>query len=344
MKAPLLRLFSIGAGALLLMSAYTRIPSANVMETAAKNFLSSLTPEQRAKATYKFEADERMDWHFIPKPRKGLPLREMTSPQKRLAGALLAAGLSQQGYIKAVTIMSLDDILKQMEAAQGAAMASQRDPEGYFFTIFGEPSAGSPWGLSVEGHHVSQNYTIVAGKVIDSPSFFGSNPAEVREGPRKGTRVLAAEEDAAYDLMATLGAEEKKLAIIDEKAPKDIITMASRKAAIEGKPSGLLASKMSSKQFAALMDLLDVYASNVPEQMAQARMEMVKKAGKSIQFAWAGTLERNGPHYYRIQAPTFLIELDNTQNGANHIHSVWRDYTGDFGADLLKAHYQSSHR
>jgi hypothetical protein len=344
MKAPYLRLAAIGAGALLLTSAYTRIPTSNVMETAAKNFLNSLTPEQRAKATYKMEADERFDWHFIPKPRKGLPLREMTSPQKRLAGALLASGLSQQGYIKAVTIMSLDDILKQMEVAQGAAMASQRDPEGYFFTIFGDPSATSPWGLSVEGHHVSQNYTIVGGKVIDSPSFFGSNPAEVREGQRKGTRVLAAEEDAAYDLVNSLDVEQKKVAIMDPTAPKDIITMASRKAAIEGKPSGLSAAKMNAKQFAGLMDLLDVYASNVPEQLAQARMDIVKKAGKNIQFAWAGTTEKGGPHYYRIQAATFLVELDNTQNNANHIHSVWRDYSGDFGLDMLKAHYQSSHR
>src|SRR5262249_42871324 len=148
----------------------------------------------KAKATYKFEADERFDWHFIPKPRKGLPLREMTSPQKRLAGALLASGLSQTGYMKAATIMRLGGILEQMEAASGQAMASQRDPEGYFFTIFGEPSSTSPWGLSVEGHHVSQNYTIVGGKVIDSPSFFGSNPADVKEGQRKSTRVLWAEE------------------------------------------------------------------------------------------------------------------------------------------------------
>ena len=176
---------------MLLTSAYVRIPSSNIMETAAKNFLSSLTSEQRAKATYKFDDDQRFDWHFIPKPRKGLPLKEMTSYQTKLAHALLSAGLSQRGYIKAVTIMSLEDVLKIMEKDAG----ERRNPDGYFFTIFGEPSSTGVWGYRVEGHHLSQNYTVVGGKVVDSPSFFGSNPAEVKQGPRKGTRVLAAEDD-----------------------------------------------------------------------------------------------------------------------------------------------------
>jgi hypothetical protein len=343
MKTPLLRLLAIGAGALLLTSAYTRIPSAGVMETAAKNFLAGLSPEQRAKTTYKLEAEERLDWHFIPKPRKGLPLKEMTPWQKHLAHALLNAGLSQQGYMKAVTVMSLEDTLKTLEQAAGGR-APTRDPELYYVTIFGEPSATSPWGYSFEGHHVSQNFTIVGGKVQDTPSFWGANPAEVKEGPRKGLRILASEEDSARELVNALDAEQKKAAIINETAFKDIITMKSRKAAIEGQPTGLLASKMNAKQFGMLMTVLDVNASNMPDQLAQARMEQVKKAGKNIHFAWAGVTERGGPHYYRIQAPAFLVEFDNTQNNANHIHAVWRDFNGDFGLDLLKAHYQSSHK
>jgi hypothetical protein len=327
---------------MLLTSAYVRIPSSTIMETAAKNFLNSLTPEQRAQATYKFEDDERFDWHFIPKPRKGLPLREMTPYQTKLAHGLLAAGLSQIGYIKAVSIMSLEDVLKQLET--GKTSAPKRDPDGYFFTIFGEPSSNGAWGYRVEGHHVSQNYTVVAGKVIDSPSFFGSNPAEVKDGPRKGIRVLAAEEELGRDLVKSLDPEQQKVAIVDKTAYKDIITMASRKAALEGQPTGLLASKMNSKQFEKLIALLDEYAANVPNQLAEARMEQIHKAGKNLHFAWAGGTERGEGHYYRIQAPTFLIEYDCTQDHANHIHSVWRDYTGDFGQDLLKAHYQTSHR
>jgi hypothetical protein len=342
MKPPIFRLLAIGAGAMLLTSAYVRIPSSSIMETAAKNFLNSLTPEQRAQATYKFDDDQRLDWHFIPKPRKGLPLREMTTYQTKLAHALLSAGLSQRGYIKAVSIMSLEDVLKQMEA--GKASAPGRDPEGYFFTVFGEPSTNGVWGYRVEGHHLSQNYTVVAGKVQDSPSFFGTNPAEIKQGPRKGMRVLAAEEDLGRELVSSLEGEQKKVAIVDQTAYKDIFTMASRKAALEGQPSGLPAAKLNQKQFGMLMALLEEYANNVPEQLAQARMEQIKKVGKNMHFAWAGSLERGGPHYYRVQTPIFLIEYDNTQNDANHIHSVWRDYNGDFGLDLLKAHYQTSHR
>ncbi len=340
MKQTLPRILAIGMGSILLTSAYHRIDSSSVMTQAANHFLASLTPEQRTKATFQFQDDERMNWHFIPKERKGLPLKDMTAPQKHLAHALLSAGLSQTGYIKATTIMSLEDVLRILEKDDGV----KRNPEGYFFSIFGEPSEKATWGYRVEGHHVSQNFTVANGKVIDAPSFFGANPAEVKEGPRKGLRVLAKEEDLGRDLVIALDGEQKKVAIVDQTALKDIITMASRKASIEGQPSGLSASKMNSKQFEILKALLEEYVSNVPDQLAQARMEQVQKAGKNMFFAWTGVLERGGPHYYRVQAPTFLIEYDNTQNNANHIHSVWRDYNGDFGLDLLKMHYQTSHR
>jgi hypothetical protein len=309
------------------------------MTNTAQHFLAALTPEQRAKATFGFQEDERLNWHFIPKERKGLPLLEMTPPQKALAQALLSAGLSQQGYIKAVTIMSLEDVLRMMENDDG----NRRNPEKYYFSVFGQPSDTGTWGFRVEGHHLSQNFTVVNGKVADTPSFFGANPAEVRTGPRKGLRTLAAEEDLARDLLESLSPEQKKVAIVSGEAYKDILTSASRKAALEGQPSGLSAAKMTKKQFELLQTLVGDYAGNVPEQLAQARMEHLKKAGNNLFFAWAGVEQRGGPHYYRIQAPTFLIEYDNTQNEANHIHSVWRDYNGDFGLDLLAMHYQASH-
>jgi hypothetical protein len=335
-----LRLAAIGVGIFLLTSAYTRIHSASVMSDAAKAFLSSLNPEQRAQATYPFTDDERFDWHFIPKPRKGLPLRDMTAEQKQLAHALLAAGLSQRGYIKASTIMSLDQVLKNMENGKGP----QRDPEGYFFTVFGDPSETGTWGYRVEGHHVAQNFTIVNGKVQGAPSFFGSNPEEVKEGPRKGVRILAREDDLARTLAQSLTPEQQKTGIINKEAPKDILTMASRKAALTGQPSGISASKLNAQQREMLQNLLDEYCNNMPEQIAQTREEQIKKAGGNLFFAWAGGLERGTGHYYRIQSPTFLIELDDTQDHANHIHSVWRDFEGDFGLDLLKEHYQTSHR
>ncbi len=327
-------------GIVLLTSAYYRVHSASIMSDAATAFLNSLTPEQRAKATYAFTDEERFDWHFIPKPRKGLPLKEMSSYQKALAQGLLAAGLSQRGYIKAVTIMSLEDLLRIIEKDDGV----RRNPEGYFFTVFGEPSEHGTWGYRVEGHHVSQNYTIVNGKIADSPSFFGANRAQIMDGPRKGLRALAREEDLGRAVVQALTPEEKKVAVVDATAYKDILTMNSRKAALEGQPSGLSASKMNAKQKALLQELLDEYCYNMPEQLAQAREEQVKKAGDNIFFAWAGGEEPGQPHYYRVQTQAFLIEFDNTQDNANHIHSVWRDYNGDFGLDLLKQHYETSHR
>jgi hypothetical protein len=236
--------------------------------------------------------------------------------------------------------MSLEDVLKILENGKGPV----RDPEGYFVSVFGEPAQQGVWGYRVEGHHVSQNFTIVNGKVVGSPSFFGSNPAEVREGPRKGLRVLGREEDLGREFLTSLTPDQKTVAIVSKTAYKDILTENSRKAALNGQPSGLQASKLNAHQKELLHNLLDEYVYNMPDQIAQTRLDQIKQAGNNLYFAWAGVEERGGPHYYRIQAPAFLVEYDNTQNNANHIHSVWRDFEGDFGVDLLKQHYQTSHR
>lgn len=337
-----------GAFTLLLTSAYYRVSSPSVMADAARSFLSALTPEQRSKAVFPMKDEERHFWHFVPdnnlvqtkgRSRKGLTLREMTPPQKHLAHALLNAGLSQRGYIKATSIMSLEDILRMMEKDDG----ERRNPEKYYFTIFGEPSEKGTWAYRVEGHHISLHFTVVAGKVVSSPLFFGTNPAMVKEGPRAGLRVLAREEDLGRELLVALTPEQKKVAIVAAEAYKDILTEASRTASLKGQPSGLSATKMNAKQKQLLQGLLEEYANNLPDQVAQYRLEMIRKAGTNLNFAWAGVEEKGGPHYYRVQAPTFLIEYDNTQNGSNHVHAVWREFEGDWGEDLLKAHYAASH-
>jgi len=319
---------------------HTHTHAASVMTECAKRFLAALDPDQRAKASMPFESDERMVWYYVPHDRLGLPLKEMSPFQKLLATALLSAGLSQSGYIKAVTIMSLDEVLKLMENGTGPV----RDSERYFFTIFGTPSDQGVWGYRVDGHHLSQNYTVANGKVVDGPSFFGANPAEVRQGPRAGLRTLAHEDDLGLEVIAACTEEQRKAAIIAEKAYNDILTTNSRKAALRGgAPSGLSASKMAAKQFDALRALLEDYAGNVPGDLAEARLAQIDKAGRDIFFAWAGGINRGDPHYYRVQTPAFLIEFDDTQDGANHIHSVWRDFNGDFGVDLLQQHYTESH-
>jgi Protein of unknown function (DUF3500) len=316
------------------------VTSCALMIETANRFLAALSSEQRAKATFKFEDDERMNWHFIPKERKGLPLREMAPYQKHLASALLSAGLSHTGYIKAVTIMSLEDVLRILENDSG----EHRNPEKYYFSIFGTPSERDPWGYRIEGHHLSQNYTVVNGKVTDGPSFFGANPAEVRQGSRKGLRTLAAEDDLGLNMIQSLDLPQRKIAIVDPTAYKDILTAASRKAALAGQPSGLSASRMNGKQFDVLMALTHEYAHKLPEELVARREQQIRGAGKDIYFAWSGGIDHGDARYYRVQAPSFLIEFDDTQDNANHIHSVWRDLNGDFGGDLLKLHYETGHQ
>ena len=314
--------------------------AASLMTECANRFLNALDADQRGKATFPFDADERMNWHYIPRERKGLPLRDMTPYQKHLASALLAAGLSQTGYIKAVTIMSLEDVLKLIENDNG----ERRNPEKYYFSVFGTPSDNGAWGYRIEGHHLSQNYTVANGTVVDGPSFFGANPAEVRQGQRKGLRTLAGEDDLGIELIHALDEQQQKVAIVNPTAYEEILTAASRKAALQGQPSGLSASKMNARQFDALMALMEEYARNVHNELAEGRMAQINKAGRNIYFAWSGGVNRGDPHYYRVQTPHFLIELDDTQDNANHIHAVWREFTGDFGEDLLHQHYQASHQ
>lgn len=342
------RLSLLAAITLLLLSAHHKVNSPVAMAETAKAFLASLTPAQQGKARLEMNSERRVMWHFVPDnnyeefyklPRRGLSLRDMSPTQQHMAHALLSTCLSQRGYVKAVSIMSLEEVLREIEGDSG----ERRNPMKYYFTIFGQPSESGTWGLSVEGHHLSLNFVIAGGRISGAPTFFGSNPAEVRQGPRKGWRILAREEDLARDLLASLTPEQKKVAIVDPKAYPDILTSVQRKAALEGQPSGLSAAKMTPKQRELLAKLLDEYVQNVPEEVAAARLEQVKKAGTNLHFAWAGVEERGGPHYYRVQGPSFLIEYDNTQNGANHIHSVWRDLSGDFGDDVLRSHYEESH-
>ena len=310
--------------------------AAEEMAAAAGKFLDALSPELRAKASFDWKADERLNWHFIPKDRKGLTLKEMSPDQRKLAHALLLTGLSAHGYGKATNIMSLEPVLFEME---GTERKFPRDGVLYHFSVFGRPDAKGTWGWRVEGHHFSANFTIVKGEFISStPSFLGSNPAEVRQGTRKGVRVLAAEEDIARELVKSLDAEQQKAAVIDTTAPKDILTVAKR-AVTPLEAQGILAAKLTSAQRKTLTKLIREYVERVRPELAKEDLHRIEAAGmEKVQFAWAGGLEKGEGHYYRVQGPTFLLEYDNTQNNNNHIHAVWRDFNGDFGEDLLRKH------
>src|SRR5256714_6683682 len=310
---------------------------AEEMAAAANNFLVTLTTEQAAKASYLLNVNERFNWHFIPRERKGLPLKEMTPEQKHLAHALLSTALSHRGYVKASTIMSLEQVLRDLEQGKGPP----RDPERYFVTIFGKPDAKATWGWRVEGHHLSLNFMLVEGKDISvTPSFLGSNPGEVREGPRKGLRGLAAEEDLARRLVRSLNDEQRKVAIYTNTAPREIITGNDRKAR-PLTPMGISAAKLNKAQTELLWQLVKEYVYRYRPEIAEQDLKKIEKGGaKNLYFAWAGSIEPKEGHYYRVQGPTFLMEYDNTQNNANHIHSAWRDLENDFGEDLLRKHYE----
>jgi len=307
------------------------------MADAANNFLASLMPEQKTKGVYEFKDEQRFDWHFIPKPRKGLPFKEMTTPQRLLGHALLNSGLSQRGYMKAATIMSLEQILYEIENK-----APHRDADLYYVTIFGQPGK-DPWGWRVEGHHLSLNFVVAGDEVLSvTPSFFGSNPGQILSGPRKGLRVLGGEEDLGRELAKSLSAEQRQLALVTNVAPRDIITGADRKArALE--PLGIAVARFSTSQQELLLTLLKEYVFRYRPEIAESDLKTIQAAGyEKIHFAWAGGLNPGEGHYYRIQGPTFLMEYDNTQDKANHIHTVWRDLRNDFGEDLLRKHYEQS--
>lgn len=311
--------------------------AASDMAMAADAWWNSLTPEQQAVAHFDFDNENRTDWHYIPRTRKGLAYKDMNSGSRALAVSLLSSGLSTRGFMQAEMIMSLDQILKEIEP--GPPKTPYRDPENYSFTLFGTPGPTATWGWRVEGHHFSTNFTIVDGKtVVGGPVFYGTNPAEVRTGPRKGLRILAAEEDMGIELVQSLSDEQKKKAIIDAKAPKEIIT-SNQRHANPGEPVGIAFSELNESQKKLAIELVEHYARRLRAELADEDLAKIEKAGwDKVKFAWAGITDRSDVHYYRLHGPSFLAEFDSVQ-GANHIHSVWRDSANDFGEDLLKEHY-----
>jgi hypothetical protein len=319
--------------------AHTATASESKMQHAATQFLSALGPELAAKAKYPFNSDERLNWYYVPIARKGVPLKEMNEAQQKAAMDLLKVGLSQKGIERTQTIRRLENVLKVIEQGKGPL----RDPDNYFFTVFGEPSDTGAWGWRYEGHHCSLNFTVVGGRALAStPQFFGANPAEVREGPMKGTRVLAAEEDLGRALIKALTTDQQKQAIRSETAPADVLTNNQRKAEIQ-EDSGIPYSALTHEQQGMLLSLIQQHASLQAPDTAKKRIDSLRHAGlDKVKFAWMGGLEPGDKHYYRVQGVTFLIEYDNTQNNANHIHVVWRDFKGDWGADLLEKHYKSA--
>jgi len=353
------------------MASETATNVAHRMGEAASAWLDALGPEQRAKASLNYnDTEDRTSWAYFPRPSKGLPLLEMDARQGKLAHRLISGALSYKAYAKIVTVMAFESLVNLTENGRLDAF---RDPRRYFLAIFGSPGE-ERWGWRFEGHHVVLNFTVVGGEVVSpTPLFIGSQPAGVPHGYATVLRPCGEEEDAARELLGSLDADRRRQAIICEAAPPDFVLMNSPvvpEAALPGeieappllanivaeakamssghrealrfereRPKGLPASAMESGQRKMLSELIAVYIDRLPEPLARIERERIERAGiDGVHFAWAGETERRRPHYYRLQGPSFLVEYDNTQNDANHLHSVWRDPERDFGGDLLRQH------
>ena len=312
------------------------------MEKAATDLMKTLDQDQKNQASLPFDDQERSFWHFTPSPHRGLTWEKMKSNQQEALTGLLETGLSEKGLDKTREIMALELVLRDIEGR--GADDHYRHPELYYFMLFGQPG-DEPWGWRFEGHHLSLNYTSVSGQISVTPAFMGSNPAEIPHGPEKGKRVLAEEEDLARQLLASFRQDQLKQVVIADKAPKEIVTGMDRKAILD-KQQGLKYQQMDPTQQQLLRALVQNYLDNMVDGMAEEQMNKIETEGwGNVYFAWAGATERapGNAHYYRVHGPSLLIEYDNFQNNANHIHAVWRDLSNDFGEDLLRKHHETKH-
>ena len=305
------------------------------------HLLSSLSPDQKAKAIYALADPKKLDWHYFPSTmfnREGLPIKEMNAAQKKLAHAVLKSMLSKSGYEKTLEIMELENVLRSF--GQDTVM---RDPEKYFMSFYGDPMSDNLWSMSYEGHHLSLNFTVSGDEVIASPRFIGANPAMIPEKPRKGDRTLATEEDLGFALINSLDASQQQKAIFQTESFKDIVS-GNLPEIDPMKLVGINYSDLNAAQQKQLIEIIDLYLSTMPSKIASERRQKVMDEDLSdLYFGRVGAKALGSAHYYRIQAKTFLIEFDNSQNNANHIHTVWRDFEGEFGRDLIREHMAKAH-
>lgn len=303
----------------------------------ARSFLQSLSDNQRSKIVFPFDEMNRYEWHYLPGSmfsRRGISVIDLEQSQKNLLFQFMQSFLSKEGFTRTKDIMDLEHILKLLEPEN-----PHRIPENYFIAVYGEPEAADTWGWKFSGHHIALNFTVVKDRMAFAPFFFGANPGEVKEGEKKGLRLLKAEEDLGFALVNSLSPQQKQKAIYQLNAFTDIVTTNAQQVA-PIQPVGIFARDFTLAQKAVLNQLIVTYLLSMPKALADKRLKRISAEDMdAISFGWAGATHAGKPHYYRIQGKSFLIEFDNTQNNANHIHTVWRDFNGDFGLDLLKEHY-----
>jgi hypothetical protein len=313
--------------------------------TAVRGWLTTLEPDQRERATFPFDSAERFVWAFTPGEREGLALRDMRPDQREAAMGVVRAAMSERGAREVADVIALETILGALERGAGRSNWPRRDPELYWSAVFGDPATGGLWSWRIGGHHVAIHITVADGFVVGStPSFLGANPAVVPSGPQAGTRTLTGEETLARELLAGLSPEARAVAVVDPVAPPEILTSNSARADVRTIPRGIRYDDLDVPGRDRFERLVRHYLGRAADEVAAADWDRIAGDGlDSTTFAWAGPEEPGRGHYYAVHGPRFLIEYDNTQNGANHIHAVWRDLVNDWGEDHLAAHYASRH-
>ncbi len=313
----------------------------DAMIIAAADWLDSLDDGQRPRALLPFESERRTDWHYVPRPRPGLPLAAMDGAQRAAMWRLVATALSEPGLVQARDIVRLEGILGEL-----TGRPDYRDPENYALILFGVPDPGMPWAWRIEGHHLSLTVTLVPGQgVAATPAFLGANPARVPDGhDHAGLRVLAAEQDLGFALLDSLEAGQRTAAVLQDRSLGDIVSGPGRETSLRV-PEGVAFADLNDAQRGGLMELVEIYLGRLRADLAETERRRLRQGGAhGLRFAWAGSPAPGAPHYYRAHGPTLLIEYDNTQNGANHIHTVMHDPLDGFGADLLRRHHEAQHR
>lgn len=319
-------------------------PAVADVASCAQRFLDGLPPALRDRAGRSFDDAERTHWAFVPGRYAGVEFGDLDGAAMERARALLHALLSTRGFAKTMAIVQLENVLREIEGKTGRD-ASHRDPARYTLLVCGDPAPAATFSVRMQGHHVSLHFTFFDGWLVGAtPHFLGSNPHEQREGPDAGQRVLAAEEDLARELLASLDPAQRTAAVIDAQAPPDILLGPAAAFAVLGAPKGLAAAAMTEAQRVQLWRLVELFAGNLRGEFAAQELQRLLPERHGLHFAWAGGSERGQGHYWRVQGQTFAIEYDNTQNDANHVHVVWRDLARDFGQDPLRAHVERQHR
>lgn len=336
------RLMLLGAGAA--VASALPLPAVAIarepMVGAALRLRESLSAAQRDRALLPFADQARRGWHYVPRRRPGLALRDMSAEQRELVSELLRTGLSAEGMRKAEGVILLEGVLADLTGAR-----SFRDPENYSLVLFGDPDGRAPWSWRFEGHHLSLSFTVVPGVgVAATPAFFGANPAMVPDGHRhRGLRLLDDEHTLAFALIGALPESARERAILQGRSFRDILTGPGREDSLR-RMEGVPLAEMERDQRDTALALVDAFVGNMEASVADRERRRIREAGlDSLHFAWAGSTTPDAPHYFRLHGPTIVIEYDNTQGGANHVHSVWHDPTNPFGDDFLRRHHERDH-